>query len=125
MSKKRVFVSFDYDYDRSLKDLFIGQSRNEDSPFEVIDYSLKEEEPISKWEREAEEKIKRSDVVVVIVGKYTYRASGVKKEVKMANSNKIRIFQIKGYKDENCPSVEDAGKYYNWTWDNLKILLGS
>ena len=36
MNKKRVFVSFDYDHDRDLKDLLIGQARNENSPFENI-----------------------------------------------------------------------------------------
>ena len=32
---KRVFVSFDFDNDKSLKDLIIGQAKNPDSPFEV------------------------------------------------------------------------------------------
>ena len=31
---KRVFVSFDYDYDKTLKDFLIGQAKNPDSPFE-------------------------------------------------------------------------------------------
>lgn len=37
MAKKRVFVSFDFDNDKVLKDFVIGQSRLTDSPFEVID----------------------------------------------------------------------------------------
>lgn len=31
MAKKRVFVSFDFDNDKALKDFFIGQSRLPDS----------------------------------------------------------------------------------------------
>ncbi len=33
MAKKRVFVSFDFDNDRTLKDFIIGQARLPDSPF--------------------------------------------------------------------------------------------
>ena len=35
VGKKRVFVSFDFDHDRVLKDFIIGQARLPDSPFEV------------------------------------------------------------------------------------------
>ncbi len=38
--KKRVFVSFDFDNDKKLKDFIIGQSKLSDSPFEVTDHSL-------------------------------------------------------------------------------------
>lgn len=38
--KKRVFISFDYDNDSDLKTLLVGQARNSDSPFEVIDMSI-------------------------------------------------------------------------------------
>jgi len=31
MAKKRVFVSFDFDNDRALKDIIIGQSMRDDS----------------------------------------------------------------------------------------------
>jgi len=50
MAKKRVFVSFDFDNDKKLKDFIIGQSRLEDSPFEIIDHSLKEVAPEKEWE---------------------------------------------------------------------------
>jgi hypothetical protein len=40
--KRKVFVSFDFDNDQRLKHLLVGQVRLPDSPFEVIDGSLKE-----------------------------------------------------------------------------------
>jgi hypothetical protein len=123
-TKKKVFVSFDYDWDKVLKDFLIGQSKLEDSPFEVIDGSLKEAAPEKDWEDKARSKIKAADVVIVMVGKYTYRASGVLKEVKMANEEHKKIIQIIGYKDQNCPRVEGAGTLYSWNWENLKKLLG-
>jgi hypothetical protein len=49
VGKKRVFVSFDFDHDRVLKDFIIGQARLPDSPFDVVDNSLKEAAPERDW----------------------------------------------------------------------------
>ena len=124
MPKKRVFVSFDFDNDRALKDLVIGQSRLSDSPFDVIDYSLKEDFPMSTWEERARQKIKRSDIVLVMVGSETYKAPGVLKEVKMAREEEIPIVQMIGHRDGTYEPVPDAGRLYSWSWENLKNLLG-
>ncbi|GHT22449.1 hypothetical protein AGMMS49953_01290 [Endomicrobiia bacterium] len=43
MSKKRVFISFDYDNDLALKNLLVGQAAHPDSPFEIADFSIKEQ----------------------------------------------------------------------------------
>lgn len=123
MSKKCVFVSFDFDNDKVLKDFIIGQSRNPDSPFEVIDQSLKEAAPMATWEEKARNAIRRSDIVLVMVGANTYRAPGVLEEVKMAREEGIKIVQIIGYKDGNYTPVPNAGTLYAWNWDNLKRLL--
>jgi predicted GTPase len=124
MAKKRVFVSFDYDNDKTLKDFIIGQARLQDSPFEVIDTSIKEAQPMKTWEDKARAAIKRSDIVLVMVGPITYKAPGVLKEVKMAREEGIPIVQVIGYKDGNYTPVPDAGRLYAWNWDNLKKLLG-
>jgi hypothetical protein len=42
-SKAKVFISFDYDHDVDLKNLLGGQAKNDDSPFEITDMSIKEE----------------------------------------------------------------------------------
>jgi DUF971 family protein len=122
MSKKRVFISFDYDNDLNLKNLLAGQAKLEDSPFEISDWSMKEAAPEKDWENKALARIKRSDIVVVLTGAQTYKASGVKKEVRMARENNIPIIQIKP-QGTNPVKVENAGVIYNWTWDNLKKLL--
>jgi len=121
--KKRVFVCFDFDNDLDKKNLLVGQSRLSDSPFEIIDWSLKEASPEKNWEDKAREKIKRSDIVVVLAGTYAYRASGVKKEVKIAREEEIHIVQIKP-QGTNPYRVQEAGVLYDWTWPNLKKLLG-
>jgi hypothetical protein len=123
MAKKRVFCSFDYDEDKILKEFLIGQSKNSDSPFEVIDHSLKEAAPEYAWEEKALAAIKRSDVVIVMVGSNTYRAPGVLKEVKMAKDCNKPIVQIIGYKIGDYTAVEGAGRLYRWNWPNLKNIL--
>ena len=123
-SKKRVFVSFDFDNDRVLKDFIIGQSHLPDSPFEVIDCSLKEAAPMKTWEDQARAAIKSSDLVIVMVGEQTHEAPGVLKEVAIARDEDKPIVQIIGYKDGDYIAVPDAGRLYAWSWDNLKNLLG-
>ncbi len=123
MPKTKVFVSFDFENDRTLKEFIIGQSRNSDSPFEVADWSMKEAAPQRDWKDEAESRIKRSDLVLVMVGAETHKAPGVLKEVEMARRNNIRIVQVIGYKDGNYTAVPNAGRLYSWNWDNLKKLL--
>lgn len=121
--KKRVFVSFDFDNDRVLKEFLIGQSRLPDSPFEIIDCSLKEAAPMKTWEDKARRAIKGSDLVIVIVGDRTFKAPGVLKEVAMAREEDIRIIQMIGRKDADYRAVPDAGRLYAWSWENLKKLL--
>ena len=122
MAKTKLFCSFDFDNDRFLKEALIEQSRNPDSPFEVADYSLKEAAPERDWEAKAEAAIKRSDVVAVLLGTETHRASGVRKEVAIAQKHEKDIFQLQP-QEKSPSSVSDAGRIYNWTWENLKKLL--
>ena len=123
MTKKRVFISFDFDNDRVLRDFMLGQARLPDSPFEVIDHSLKEAAPERNWEAKAGAAIGRSDVVIVMVGSATHRASGVLKEIAMARAAGVQVVQVIGYKDGDYTPVSNAGRLYAWNWPNLKKLL--
>ncbi len=124
MARKRVFVSFDFDNDRALKEFIVGQAKLADSPFEIVDCSLKEAAPMKTWEEKARRAIEGSDIVLVMVGASTHKASGVLKEVAMARAAGIPLVQIIGYKDGTYTAVKDAGRLYAWNWDNLKKLLG-
>jgi hypothetical protein len=124
MTRKKVFVSFDFDNDKALKDFIIGQAKLSDSPFEVIDFSLKEAAPERDWLDKAHTAIARSEVFIVMLGPKTKYAPGVLKEVRVANSLNKPKFQIIGYRDGSRDwAVPDAGYVYEWSWDNLKRLL--
>ena len=122
MAKTSVYISFDYDNDKLLKDFVIGQAKLPDSPFEIADHSIKEEVR-GDWVANAETRIKKSEVVMVIVGPQTYRAQGVKKEVALARKHGKRVVQVIGYRDSDPTPVEDAGRLYRWNWENLRKIL--
>jgi len=71
-----------------------------------------------------EKRIKQCDIVLVMVGKHTHKASGVLKEVGFARQYNKPIAQIIAYSDLVNPTpVENAGRLYRWSWENLKALL--
>lgn len=124
MANKRVFVSFDFDNDRVLKDFIIGQSKLADSPFEIIDNSLKEAAPEKDWVNKARAAISRSDIFVIMLGPKTKQASGVLKELNIAIELKKTKFQVIGYKNGSSTwAVPGGGSTYEWDWNNLKTLL--
>ncbi len=121
--KKKVFLSFDFDHDRRLKAFMVGQSRNKRSPFVITDYSLKEAAPEPEWEEHAEDRISRSDLVMVILGTHTHRAHGVLKEVRMARRLGVPTVQIR--KQGTFPRpVPGGGRVSDWSCDNLERILG-
>jgi hypothetical protein len=124
-SIKRVFISFDYDHDSDLKILLVGQARNEDSPFNIADWSVKEE-LTGDWREKVRDRIKKVDVVAVICGQYTDSASGVNTEVRITQEEDIPYFLLHGRSDKECKKPKTAkasDKIYKWTWDNLKKLI--
>ncbi len=126
MAAKRAFISFDYDHDARLKDLLVGQAKKPDSPFVITDMSIKA--PIAKdWKGHARTRIKGCEVIVVLCGEHTDTASGVSAELQIAQEEGVAYFLLAGYSDKTCkkPTAAKTGdKIYNWTWENLKILIG-
>jgi len=123
-AKTKVFVSFDFDNDKIIKDFIIGQAKNPDSPFEVSDHSLKESAPAKEWLERAKRAIGRADVFIIMLGSKTKKARGVLKELNVAIEKEKRKFQIIGYRDgKEDWAVPGGGRVYRWNWDNLKKLL--
>lgn len=121
---KKVFVSFDFDNDSGIKNFVTGQAKLSTSPFWCADWSMKEAAPQHRWEDEAEKRIKQCDIVLVMVGKQTYKARGVLKEVEFARKHNRPIAQIIAYSDLINPTpVANAGRLYRWSWDSLRTLL--
>lgn len=123
MIKKKVFISFDFDNDEFLRNALVGQSKHYDSPFEIEDWSVKEPWNERDWKSKCLAKIKRTSLMIVMVGTRTHLCSGVQAEIQMAKEANVPVVGIEGYKDKNCPRPDGLEGYYNWTWDNLKNLV--
>lgn len=121
----RVFVSFDFDNDRHLKHLLIGQTKRQNLSFSVVDGSLKEAAPEPLWKEAALKEIRRCDLVVVLVGRHTHKASGVLAEIAMARAEGKPVVQLIGSRDNGYTRVKGAGRIIAWTHVNLAKLFGS
>lgn len=122
----KAFISFDFDHDAGLKVCLAGQAKNPDSPFEIADYSVKEAFT-GDWKSKVKERIKLVGVVIVLCGEHTGTATGVSAELEIAQELGKAYFLLKGYADKTCAKPKAAkatDKMYNWTWDNLKTLIG-
>ncbi len=121
----RVFTAFDYDHDEFLRTALVGQSKNEDSPFEICDYSVKE--PFTgDWKKKVRERIKKCGQMIVLCGQHTDEATGVSAELEIAQDEEMAYFLLKGYSDKTCykpKSAKPGDKMYDWTWPNLKKLI--
>jgi len=122
----RVFVSFDFDNDEELKHALVGQARRPDSPFDIADYSVKER-MTGDWQEKVRRRIRMVDVSIVICGEHTDKARGVAAELKITREEQKPYFLLWGRPDKNCKKPTTAletDKIYEWTWDNLKSLIG-
>lgn len=125
MARKKVFVSFDFDNDADLKMLLIGQSKHEDTPFDIWDSSVKAHMD-GDWQAKVQRKIQGADIVCVLCGLNTHTAKGVAIELQIAKDVGKAYFLLAGYKDKTNrkpTTASDNDKLYNWTWPNLKTLI--
>lgn len=94
MANPRAFISFDFDNNSTERLLFIGQAKNSRTPFNIEDWSSKSHLPQSQWEALIEAKINKCNILIVLVGKNTYGAIGVIKEIKFAQNQNIPVFGV-------------------------------
>lgn len=126
MGKKRVFISFDFDHDQGQKHLLVGQSKLADSPFELADWSSKEHIN-GDWKAKIKAKLAYVDIICVLCGRNMASAIGAAQELAMAKELGKAYFLLAAYSDGGMtkPSTATSGdKIYDWTWPNLKILIG-
>lgn len=125
MARQKVFVSFDFDNDLTIKMFLVNQSKLEDTPFDIWDSSVKEHMD-GDWVAKVKAKIRNVDIVCVLCGEKTRTAKGVAIELQIAKDIGKPYFLLKGYKERTCTkptTATTADKMYDWTWENLKTLI--
>lgn len=125
MALTPVFVSFDYDHDLDLKTMLVGQAKQDDTPFAIADWSVKNASPT--WVQDARARIKRVDQVIVLCGNHTGSATGIDVEIKLARELGKPYFLLGGRAtgvNQKPRGALSSDKIYDWTWPNLKKLIG-
>ena len=125
-TKKRVFISFDFDHDKDTKIMLVGQAKLPDSPFYFKDASVKE--PLTyDWKEKVQRRMDNIDILIILCGEDTHKASGVAAELTIAQEKNKEYFLLAAYPDKTCTkptSLKSSDKVYKWTWPNLKMLIG-
>jgi hypothetical protein len=122
MANPRVFISFDFDNNETEKHLFVGQAKNSKTPFNIEDWSSKASLPQSQWEKLIEDKINRSNMLLVLVGKNMSSASGVEKEITFAAQNNVPVFGVYiagASTSSSLPTSLPRNRVIGWDWDNI------
>jgi hypothetical protein len=126
MAKKRAFISFDYDHDEGTKIMLAGQAKYTDSPFDFTDGSVKDH-LTGDWKEKVRRRMDNIDVVIVLCGEKTHTATGVAEELRIAQEKGKDYFLLQAYSNKTCTkpiSAKFSDKLHEWTWPNLKILIG-
>ncbi len=122
MADPRAFISFDIDHDSTEKVLFAGQAKNSKTPFSIQDWSAKSSMPQSQWEAIVKGKINKCNMVIVLVGKYMASATGVVKEIKMADDQDVPTFGVYvggANTSSNLPTGLSRGRVIKWDWEAI------
>ena len=126
MTMKRAFISFDFDHDEELRDALVGQAKLPQSPFGIADWSVKESLE-GNWKAKVRDRIRRTDLTIVICGEHTHTARGVAAELTIAREESKPYFLLRGRPNKRCTKpamARKSDKIHKWTWDNLKLLVG-
>ncbi|WP_299886941.1 TIR domain-containing protein [uncultured Lacinutrix sp.] len=126
MANPRAFISFDFDNNKSDRLLFVGQAKNSNTPFNIEDWSSKKELPQKEWEELINKKVNKCNMLIVLVGKKTYTATGVIKEINFAKENDVPIFGV--YVDganskTSLPYGLQRNRTISWKWSTISNAI--
>ncbi len=122
---KRAFISFDFGHDEELRDGLVGQAKLPQSPFSIADWSVQEAMD-GNWRAKVRDRIRRTELTIVICGEHTHTARGVAAELTITREERKPYFLLRGRPQRTCTKPAGAltsDKIYNWTWDNLQRLI--
>ncbi|MPL94165.1 hypothetical protein SDC9_40313 [bioreactor metagenome] len=122
--RKRVFISFAVE-DIEYRDHLVNQARNNRSPFDFVDMSVKKTWQKSEWQKRCRTKIKRCDGVIALLSKNTYHAGGARWEMKCAIEENVEIIGMHIRKNDKgaIPPELKGEKIIEWNWSNLEKFV--
>lgn len=123
---KRIFISFAIE-DKFARDNLVFQAkRQEGTPFDFVDMSVKEPWD-SSWKTNCREKIKGCDGVIAFVSDNTVKADGACWEIKCAYEENVPVLPLYVYDGgtRRLPPELTSKRILNWTWEAVKNFINS
>ena len=121
MARLSIFVSFEFDKDKDLKNNFYEQAKR-NTQHRIHNCSLHETYPDENWKNKARAAIRECDVVVVLIGQDTHNAQGVMVETNMASSFGKPIIQVRPRK-RPYQGLTHLKEPIPWRWPTIKVKL--
>ena len=118
---RSVFFSFEFERDAGRRGTFLGQAKK-CCDFELTDCSLPSAEHSNKWRREVRERMKASDVDIVMLGPDTHNAPGVKDELSLAGEVECPVVQLMP-QGKNYGLVAQHGAVCRYKWPRINQML--
>lgn len=107
MTKKTVFISFDYDNDANYKNLLLAWDKNSDFDFGFYNGSLKDAIDSTNAvyiKSKIKPKILAASRLLCIVGEKTSKSKWIDWEIQTAKDNSKKLIGVKTTKDNTSPS---------------------
>lgn len=130
MTKKKIFISYDYDNDKHYKNLLLAWDKNSEFDFSFYDTSVDisvDSTNAAAVRRVVSARISNSTYFLCIVGKHTHKSGWVAWEINKAVELKKKIVAVKTAKDNKAPS-EILGVGAEWalsfTFESIKNAIG-
>lgn len=123
---KKIFISFAKE-DSRFRDFLVGQSRNDKSPFDFIDMSVKQAWD-TQWKTNCRIKIKGCDGFIILMTPNTTSAEGALWEIKCALEENVPILGIYVHKDKKyyIPNwLKGKARLIYWEWIKIKNFINS
>lgn len=119
---KRIFIAFAIE-DKTFRDFLVGQAKNDKSPFEFVDMSVKTPWE-TDWESKCRTKIRGCDGMIALISKHTPSATGELYEIKTAGEEKVPVMLMYTGSDRPTLPYSLSGRLVNvWSWDNIKSFI--
>lgn len=121
---KVVFLAFAKE-DETTKNLFLGQRKLGDTPYDWTDMSVKEPYK-TEWKQRVRARVRRSDGVVALISSSTPGASGELWEITCAVEEEKPLLGVwieSGYRTK--PSEMAGARCVDWTWENVGAFIDS
>jgi len=113
--------------DKTFRDFLVGQARNNRSPFEFVDMSVREPWD-EKWKTNCRTRIRGCDGLIALVSTSTGSAEGALWEVQCAKEESVPVLGVHCSTTDRpirLPREFDGVRVVDWTWDNIARFINA